>query len=57
MMMNGTGFGYGRGEWIRTTDLMVPNQGLEKAEAACLLSNRDYNLALHIMQLSLLRPS
>ena len=38
-------FSYGRGEWIRTTDLMVPKQGLEKAEAACLLSVNEYTLS------------
>ena len=31
---------------------MVPKQGLEKAEAACLLSNNDYTFPPHIMQLS-----
>ena len=31
---------------------MVPKQGLEKAEAACLLSNKDYTFAPHRMQLS-----
>jgi len=46
------GFEAGRGEWIRTTDLMVPKQALEKAEAACLLSKNDYTFTPHRIQLS-----
>ena len=44
------------GEWIRTTDFIAPKQGLEKVEAACLLSNKEYTVPTPIMQLSLLRP-
>jgi len=38
-------------------DLMVPKQGPEKAEAACLLSNTDYTSPSRIVQLPLVPRS